>query len=140
MKKLLTLVVLLSLIAACGGSSSDTTAGDTTPAAATTEAAPDTAPATTQAMTDTTGGEASENPRIVISGMSFSGPSTVSVGDTIEIVNMDEVPHTWTAEDGPFDVSVGPGQTATYTFEEAGEFPYFCKLHPSMTGTITVEG
>jgi plastocyanin len=129
-KKLWILVVSLSLVAACGGDGSDTAEDDSAPPADTTEAAP----ATTAAD------EAAENPRIVISGMAFSGATTVSVGDTIEIVNNDEVPHTWTAEDGTFDVSVGPGETATYTFEEAGEFPYFCEIHPSMTGTIIVEG
>jgi len=129
-KKLWILVVSLSLVAACGGDGSDTAEDDSAPPADTTEAAP----ATTAAD------EAAENPRIVISGMAFSGATTVSVGDTIEIVNNDEVPHTWTAEAGTFDVSVGPGETATYTFEEAGEFPYFCEIHPSMTGTIIVEG
>jgi len=136
LKKLLVLAVLCSLLAACAGDD-DTPEADSAPPA--TDTASDTT--TTEATTDTTAGEeASSDLRIVISGMAFSGPTTVSVGDTIEIVNNDDVPHTWTAEDETFDVSVGPGETATYTFEQAGEFPYFCRLHPSMTGTITVEG
>ena len=27
----------------------------------------------------------------------------------------------------------------TFTFSEAGSFPYFCAIHPGMQGTITVE-
>ncbi|HEV2990132.1 MAG TPA: plastocyanin/azurin family copper-binding protein, partial [Candidatus Angelobacter sp.] len=27
-----------------------------------------------------------------------------------------------------------------FTFKDAGEYPYFCKLHPKMTGKIIVRG
>ncbi len=32
------------------------------------------------------------------------------------------------------------GLTYSHTFEESGEFPYFCMVHPWMTGTVTVLG
>ena len=30
------------------------------------------------------------------------------------------------------------GGTYSFTFDKAGTYPYFCQVHPSMTGTITV--
>jgi plastocyanin len=30
------------------------------------------------------------------------------------------------------------GGTQSFTFEEAGEFPYYCTLHPNMVGTVIV--
>jgi hypothetical protein len=46
--------------------------------------------------------------------------------------------------DGEFDSSpnfnplLNPGQTFSHTFEEAGEYLYFCALHPNMAGTVVV--
>ena len=31
-----------------------------------------------------------------------------------------------------------PGQSFTFTFAQAGTFPYHCDIHPTMTATITV--
>jgi len=43
--------------------------------------------------------------------------------------------------DGRFDSGfLEPGDTFTFTFTEAGTYPYFCLPHPFMTGTITVTG
>ena len=30
------------------------------------------------------------------------------------------------------------GDTFEHTFEEAGEFPYYCAVHPNMIGTVSV--
>ncbi|HUU61047.1 MAG TPA: plastocyanin/azurin family copper-binding protein [Acidimicrobiia bacterium] len=32
----------------------------------------------------------------------------------------------------------GTGETYSFTFTEAGEYPYICTIHPSMQGTIIV--
>jgi plastocyanin len=158
-RKLLILLCLSVVAAGCGGDEPASTtsassappttetvtdpyvppvpAPDTTAGPATTAASPTTTAPATTAAPDT---EAT-NPTITIAGFAFSGPSTVSVGDTIEVVNNDGVPHTWTSEeDGVFNLSLAGGTSGTFTFQEPGEYRYFCAIHPSMTGTITVEG
>jgi len=66
----------------------------------------------------------------------------VSVGDTIEWVNEDLVPHTATAiRDGRtlFDSGVFPAKASwRYVASEAGSFPYVCLLHPTMKGKLIV--
>lgn len=42
--------------------------------------------------------------------------------------------------DGTFDGDLPEASSEfTFTFDEAGTFPYFCKIHPSMTGEVVVE-
>ncbi|MFC1932610.1 plastocyanin/azurin family copper-binding protein [Chloroflexota bacterium] len=62
------------------------------------------------------------------------------VGTTILWYNIDSVDHTVTARDNSFDSgSISPNETFKYTFQEPGEFEYYCKIHPSMVGKITIE-
>jgi plastocyanin len=77
---------------------------------------------------------------VAISGFAFSPKDvTVTVGDTITWTNSDATAHTATADDGSFDTgTIGANGTGTATFSTAGSFPYHCKIHSSMTGTITV--
>lgn len=121
MRRLMTLTVVLALgllVVACSGEDS---AGTTEAPAADADSGPDAT--------------------ITIAGFSYSGTESASVGDTVEVSNEDSVGHTWTAVDGAFDSgSIGAGETFDFTFDEAGEFDYFCSIHPEMTGTITVEG
>jgi plastocyanin len=71
---------------------------------------------------------------------------TVSAGTTVTWTNHDSTIHTVTegtpggADAAPaFDSSyIGPGATWEYTFDNAGEFDYYCTLHPFMTGKVTV--
>jgi len=76
-------------------------------------------------------------------------PIQVSVGATVTWTNDDSQPHTITSgvngqPDGRFNSSpnfnplLAPGQTFEHTFTEAGEYPYFCLLHPNMVGTVQV--
>lgn len=68
----------------------------------------------------------------------------ISVGDTVEWVNGDATRHTITSgsddtADGTFDSGdIEAGDTFSFTFTEAGEFAYFCDIHPTMTGTVVV--
>jgi plastocyanin len=76
-------------------------------------------------------------------------PVEVSVGDTVTWTNDDTQPHTVTAganaqPSGEFDSSpnfnplLAPAQTFEHTFTQAGEYPYYCALHPNMVGTVSV--
>jgi predicted secreted protein with PEFG-CTERM motif len=71
---------------------------------------------------------------------------TVDVGGKVTWSNDDTAAHTVTAgsaADGPsgvFDSSLFmAGTTFSHTFEEVGEFPYFCMVHPWMQGIVTVQ-
>ena len=63
----------------------------------------------------------------------------VPVGTTVDWTNEDPFAHTVTARDGAFDSgTMDGGGTFSQTFYEPGTFEYFCAIHPSMTGTVTV--
>lgn len=63
----------------------------------------------------------------------------VKVGDAVEWVNKDSVEHTVNFENGDFDEKLPVGTTTlTHTFMEKGEYPYFCKFHPGMRGSVIV--
>jgi plastocyanin len=64
----------------------------------------------------------------------------VEAGATVTWVNEDDFPHNVTLLDGS-DVSraLPVGGSATISFEEAGEVPYECSLHPQqMQGRVVV--
>ena len=102
--------------------------------------------------TGTTGGEGGGATSVSIVPGSSSltdtafqpNPVQVSVGTTVTWTNNDAQPHTATSgqnatPDGTFDSSImAPQGTFEHTFTEAGEFPYFCLLHPNMVGTVSV--
>ncbi len=71
--------------------------------------------------------------------------ASVAVGDTVTFVNNDLAAHTTTAgtpADGPsgaWDSSVYmSGSSYSVTLSNSGTYPYFCMVHPWMTGTIYV--
>lgn len=47
--------------------------------------------------------------------------------------------HDVVAEDGSFVSDLVYEGTYTHVFEEAGDFPYDCSIHPEMRGLVTVE-
>lgn len=106
---------------------------------------PTAAPTPTPTPSGTTGGT-SASVVITISGMlgsqSYSpSPATVSVGQSVAWKNGDTVAHTATQDgSGGFDTgSIAPGATsAPITMATAGTLTYHCSIHPSMTGTLTV--
>ena len=78
---------------------------------------------------------------VEIQDFAFGPPHIeVAVGDTVTWTEgADPDPHTATADDGTFDSGVlEEGDTFDFTFEEAGEFSYFCEIHPEMLGLVTV--
>ncbi len=70
-------------------------------------------------------------------------PIEVSIDDTVTWTNDDIAPHTVTSgengeQNNQFDSGImSTGATFEHTFTEAGEYPYFCLLHPNMVGTVT---
>jgi plastocyanin len=60
------------------------------------------------------------------------------VGQPITITNNDDMPHTVTAEDGSFDVTVPAKGSATVTAAKAGNFPYTCTLHPGQHNPASI--
>jgi predicted secreted protein with PEFG-CTERM motif len=73
--------------------------------------------------------------------------AVVDVGGEVTWINDDTAAHTVTSgtiegggPDGIFDSSlIMAGKTWKHTFEEVGEFPYFCVVHPWMTGIVVVQ-
>jgi len=70
---------------------------------------------------------------------------TINSGDTVHWMNVDTAAHTVTGgspADGPsgvFDSSlVMADATYEFTFDDAGNYDYFCMVHPWMVGSVTV--
>src|SRR5688572_3850089 len=78
---------------------------------------------------------------IEIENFAFS-PETITVkkGTTITWTNRDSMAHTVTGNDGqgPDSELLDQGESYSYTFNEAGSFPYACKPHPNMQATVIV--
>lgn len=80
---------------------------------------------------------------VSIPGFEFSPADlTINVGDVVTWTNDHSVNHTSTSDDGGATWDSGvipPGGSFSFTFDNAGTFPYLCTIHPFMTGSITVE-
>jgi plastocyanin len=98
---------------------------------------------------------------IIAVGLKFMPADiTVDAGTTVRWVNGEAISHTVTSgawgevneqtglrgtqtADGMFDHALAPkgqdGDTFEFTFDEPGEYQYYCQPHLSMFGTITVE-
>ena len=70
---------------------------------------------------------------------------TVNLGDTVTWLNDDTAAHTVTSgtidggPDGRFDSSLMmPDQSYSFTFEAAGDYDYYCIVHPWMVGKVIV--
>ena len=70
---------------------------------------------------------------------------TISTGDTVQWDNVDTAAHTVSGgspADGPsgvFDSSLlMAGGNYSFTFDDAGNYDYFCMVHPWMVGSVTV--
>lgn len=127
MRSRLVMVALAAALAACGSSGTDTAGGDT----AGTEAAE-----VTSAAAEGEG----EGQQVAIVDFSFD-PSELTVASGTDVVwqNEDGAAHTVTFDDGEDSGNLEGGATYARTFAEAGDYPYACAIHPTMTGTVTVE-
>jgi len=82
-----------------------------------------------------------EATEVKIDNFSF-GPATltVPVGTSVTWTNRDDIPHTVVSTDGVFKSKVlDTDEKFSFTFSKAGTFPYFCSIHPKMTGKIIAQ-
>jgi plastocyanin len=64
---------------------------------------------------------------------------TIAPGTTVTWTNVDEEPHTATAVGGAFhSTALDTHDKYSFTFSKVGDYAYFCRLHPQMTGKIIV--
>ena len=64
---------------------------------------------------------------------------TVAPGTTVVWVNHDETPHTVAASDHSFvSKALDTDDRYEHTFAVEGDIPYFCTVHPFMTGVVHV--
>jgi len=78
---------------------------------------------------------------VKIDNFSF-GPATltVAVGTSVTWTNRDDIPHTVVSTDGVFKSKVlDTDEKFSFTFSKAGTYPYFCSIHPKMTGKVVVQ-
>ena len=120
------LLVPLLALAACGDDDGDD--------GATTE---DTASQGDAAREGSTGGVA-----VNAAGFRFAPSAieaTAGAPTTIDLTNEDDTDHTLTIEELGVDIAAGGGESASGDFTaDAGEYDFVCRIHPSMTGTLTV--
>jgi plastocyanin len=64
---------------------------------------------------------------------------TVKVGTTVTWRNHDDIPHAIVSAGKFRSKTLDTDDSYSFTFTAAGDYKYFCSLHPHMTGTITVE-
>lgn len=118
-----------------------------TPAAA----APRTAELASAEITPVSSGEQRDNGdnasaadtiTVRISGMRFE-PSNITVkpGTTVTWMQGSSMPHTVTGQaDELRSGTLNGGQQFSHTFDATGRFDYGCDFHPSMKGSVIVEG
>jgi plastocyanin len=80
-------------------------------------------------------------PQVMIDNFVFSPvPLTVKVGTTVTWINHDDIPHTVDSTEGKFkSAALDTDQKFEFQFKEAGEYPFYCRIHPKMTGKIIVQ-
>ena len=76
-----------------------------------------------------------------IDNFSFApNAAAIAVGGRLTWTNHDDVPHQIVSTDKRFPPSpvLDTGQHYEHVFEQPGEYPYFCSIHPTMTGKVIV--
>jgi plastocyanin len=136
-KIIATIIIVLAVCVAIGGGAYLVTRKASGPVAT---------PVPSMNMASPSGQTSSNNPAAVssvsIKDYAFTPASiTVKKGTTVTWTNADSVGHTVTETDGqagPSSGTLDQGKSYSFTFNTAGTFHYECKIHPYMTGTVTV--
>jgi len=118
------LVILLVLLNGCGGGGSS---GDTTASSVQVVSCP-----------------TSSTTNVAIQGFAFSPQSvTVAADSVVKWTNHDNTNHTLTSAtvpaNGAFNSTVSPNASVCLKFTGGGTYNYFCSIHTSMTGVVTVQ-
>lgn len=109
--------------------------------------APAASSAARSAASNVPAGRAAESPavsaaanQVTIDNFTFTPQTlTVPVGTTVTWTNRDDVPHSATSTEKRFNSGLlDTDEKFSFTFTVAGEYPYFCGIHPHMTGKIIV--
>jgi plastocyanin len=86
------------------------------------------------------GGAHADEVKVTIDNFTFTPAELkVKVGDTVTWTNHDDIPHTVVAAGKYRSKTMDTDGTFSFTFTAAGDYKYFCSLHPRMTGTVKVE-
>jgi len=93
----------------------------------------------TKIMQTATGTDAT--PQVSIDNYAFSPASlTVKVGTTVTWINHDDDAHTVDSTQGKFkSATLNKGDRFEFRFSEPGEYPFYCRFHPKMTGKVIVQ-
>ncbi len=81
-----------------------------------------------------------EDTKVTIDNFTFAPAElTVKVGTTVTWTNHDDIPHTVVSAGKFRSKALDTDDSFSFTFTAAGDYTYFCSLHPHMTGMIKVE-
>lgn len=65
---------------------------------------------------------------------------TVKAGTQVTWINKDDIPHTVDSSEGKFkSAALDTDEKFEFKFSEPGEYPFFCRMHPKMTGKVIVQ-
>ena len=87
--------------------------------------------------------QAATTAEVKIDNFSFAPATiTVAVGTTVTWTNRDDIPHTVVSSDNSKALKskvMDTDEKFSFTFTKPGTFPYFCSVHPKMTGSVVVK-
>jgi plastocyanin len=88
-----------------------------------------------------TGASTGSATEVKIDNFAFSpGEVTVKAGTQVSWINHDDVPHTVDSTQGKFkSAALDTDDKFQFLFTEPGEYPFYCRMHPRMTGKIIVQ-
>ena len=92
----------------------------------------------TSASPDTSTSSAAE---VKIDNFAFTpGVVTVKAGTQVTWINHDDIPHTVDSTQGKFkSAALDTDDKFQFRFTDPGEYPFYCRMHPKMTGKIIVQ-
>ncbi|HLW54879.1 MAG TPA: cupredoxin family copper-binding protein [Candidatus Angelobacter sp.] len=85
--------------------------------------------------------KASAGPEVKIDNFSFTPATlTVAAGTKVTWTNHDDIPHNVVSDDKSIkSKTLDTNESFSFTFAKPGTYPYFCSIHPKMTGKVVVQ-